>query len=181
MKIDLHDRLVKIKVLVFDIDGVLTDGKIYLSGDEEETKCFYAKDAPRIAIALRSGLSVVFLTARRCQAVERRARELKTVLIYKQELKEKGVKLMDELKVRFGTQPEEIFYTGDDWSDLYLMKQSGACATPADGSPENKEIADVVAECKGGEGVAAEIVETVMRAQNIWDKYSTEYKSELIY
>lgn len=180
-KSDVTEKLKKIKLIVSDIDGVLTDGKIYFSGDPEEIKCFNSKDAPRIATALRSGLKMVWLTARRCAAVVRRAGELKVDLVFKQELKEKNLKFLEEMQKRYNVKPEEILYCGDDWSDLFLMKQVGVAVTPADGSAENKEIADIITKAEGGQGVAAEVMEIVMRAKGTWKKYSEQYISELIY
>lgn len=178
---NLNEKLNKIKMIVFDVDGVLTDGKIYLPGEQEEIKVFYAKDAPRTATALRSGLKIVWLTARKGAAVIRRAKALKVEIIFKQDLKENNISLLETVKDRFNVGPEEILYVGDDWSDLHLMKQVAVAVTPNDGSKENKEIAHIVTEAKGGQGVAAEIIEKVMRAKGTWDKYSQQYLSELIY
>lgn len=174
-------RLKRIRLLVFDVDGVLTDGRIYLLGETEELKSFSSRDAPRTAIALRSGLKVLWLTARKSKATERRARELGVTLIYKHDVKAEKTPFFKLLEERFGVRQDEILYVGDDWSDLHLMRQVGVAVTPQDGSPENKIVADIVTDAKGGGGVAAEVIERLMRAQGTWDRYVEEYLRELIY
>jgi 3-deoxy-D-manno-octulosonate 8-phosphate phosphatase (KDO 8-P phosphatase) len=173
---ELEEKLKKVKIIVSDVDGVLTDGGLYLSGQEEEIKVFYSKDAPRTVIARSSGLKILLVTARECQAVVRRANEMKVDLIFKGQLKEK--KFLDVVKEKYGLEPEEIAYLGDDWSDMHLMKQVGVAITPQDGSSENKEIADIITDARGGRGVMAEAVEKIMRAQGTWEKYKTEFFAE---
>ncbi len=182
MKINnLKGRLNKIKLLVFDVDGVLTDGKINLIGENEEMKSFYCKDFPRLTTAMRSGLKIVLFTGRKGSAVIRRAKDLNADIIFKREIKERGVFFYDELKNLYGVTPSEVLYTGDDWNDLYLMKQAGVSVTPGNGSSENKKIAHIITKAKGGEGVAAETVEILMRARGTWDKYKNEYLKELMF
>lgn len=163
-----NDVLKAIKVIVFDVDGVLTDGKIYLINDEEELKSFCARDLPRIRAFIGSGGKVILFTGRKVPAVIRRVRELKADILFKGDLKEKKVSLFEELERRYGVRAKEVLYVGDDWNDLAFMKQAGIAVTPENGSPENKEIAHIITQAKGGEGVAAEIIELVMRAQETW-------------
>ena len=176
----LSEKLVKIKLLVTDVDGVLTDGRIYLT-EAGEVKAFWGKDAPRTAIAVRAGIKVCFFTARKGPAVVRRAAELNADIVFKPDLKASGASFVEGMQSRFGVKPEEILYVGDDWSDLHAMKQVGISATPADGSKENREVALITTKAKGGEGVLAELIEMLMRAQGTWERYSKEYLSELIY
>ncbi|MDO8500041.1 MAG: HAD-IIIA family hydrolase [bacterium] len=177
----LEGKLQKIRLIVFDVDGVLTDGRIYLLGESEELKAFSNRDAPRTAVALRSGLKVIWLTARKSAAVERRARELGVTLIYKHDLKSRKLPFLEIMHKRFGVRPNEILYVGDDWSDLHLMKQVGLAVTPSNGSSENKKVAHIITNAPGGDGVAAEIIELVMRAQGTWSRYVGKYLAELIY
>ena len=173
----LEERLKKIKIIVSDVDGVLTDGRLYFL-DQKEMKVFFSKDAPRTVTALKSGLKILLLTARKCQAVVKRAAEMKVDLVFKQEFKEKKVKFLDMIKDKYGLEPDQIAYIGDDWSDLYLMGQVGVAITPSDGSSENKQIAHIVTEAKGGFGVMAEVIEEIMRAQGTWEKYAKEFLVE---
>lgn len=174
---ELEEKLKKIKIIVSDVDGVLTDGNLYLLGQEEEMKVFFSKDEPRVVRARNSGLKVLLVTGRKCEAVVRRAKEMKVDLMFKQELK--GTKFVDILKEKYAVEPNQIAYIGDDWSDLYLMGQAGVAITPQDGSAENKEMADIITDARGGRGVMAEAVEKIMRAQRTWDKYLEEDIMEL--
>lgn len=177
----MEKKLEHIKLIIFDVDGVLTDGKIYLPGDSEELKVFYAKDFPRLQAALRSGLKIVFFTGRKGNAVIRRAKEFTIPVIFKRDLKDQRISLYEEIKKRYNIEPESVMYVGDDWNDLYYMKQAGISVTPADGSNENKQIADIITRTNGGHGVAAEIIEKVMKAQKTWDNEVGKYFSELLF
>jgi len=168
------ESLKAIKVIVFDVDGVLTDGKIHLINDETELKSFCARDLPRIRAFIGSGGKVALFTGRKAPAVIRRGRELKADILFKGELKERKVSLFEELERRYEVRAQEVLYVGDDWNDLVFMKQAGIAATPESGSPENKKIAGIITQAKGGEGVAAEIIEMVMRAQGTWER-AVEY------
>lgn len=177
---NLEGKLKKVKLIVSDVDGVLTDGKIYLSERCGEIKVFSVKDAIRIEVAFKSGIKVLLITARKGFGVMRRAEELGADIIFKQDLQQKNLSLLTEVKRKFHIEPEEILYVGDDWNDLYLMKQVGVSATPANGSAENREIADIVTEVRGGEGVVSELIEKIMRAQGTWEEYFKEYLLKLI-
>ncbi len=176
----MNDSLKKIRVIVSDVDGVLTDGVIRLVGDDE-LKAFCGKDAPRIASWLRAGGKMTLFTARKCTAVERRAQELKIDLLYKPDLKESKRDLFDVVREKYDASPEEILYMGDDWSDLHYQKRCGVAVVPADGSDENKKLAHIVTKALGGQGVAAEAIELVMRAQGTWDTHVEKYLAELTY
>ena len=178
MKNTLKEKIKKIKLIVSDVDGVLTEGKIYLLG-REELKVFWAKDATPIEMAGRTGLRLMLLTGRKSTAIEKRAEELAVPLLYKQDLKVSGKTLSEYAKDNFGVDTTEILYIGDDWSDLFFMKQVGISVAPADASPENKEIADLITKAPGGQGVLREIIEAIMRAQNTWNKQLQVYKDNI--
>ncbi len=177
------NNLRKIKVVVSDVDGVLTDGKIYLSGSSEEMKAFCTRDALRMEAAMRSGLKIVWFTGRKCRAVIKRSTEIQggIYLLFKAELFEKKINLLDLLVKKYSVKPEEILYIGDDWNDLNIMINVGVSVTPRDGSYENKNIATIITKAKGGEGVMAEVLERVMKAKGTWNKYVKSYVSEFIY
>ena|SRR3989344_519515 len=162
-------------MIVSDVDGVLTDGRIYLLG-REEIKVFSVRDASPMEIAREAGLKFLLITSRKGEAVVKRAAELKTDLVFKTDIKEAGGDLVSYIKDHYGVSSEEVLYVGDDWSDLYAMKQFGISATPQNATPENKKIADIIADTKGGEGVVRELIEKVMRAQGTWGKYLADYQ-----
>lgn len=170
-------------MIVSDVDGVLTDGKIYLSGGPEETKSFCARDALPMEMAMRSGLKIIWFTGRKCAAVIRRSKEIDgdVKLLFKGELYKQKVNLLDLLYKEFKIKASEILYIGDDWNDLFLMKRVGVSVTPQNGSAENKKIADMVAKTKGGEGVMAEVIEIVMKTKGTWAKFIKGYTSDSLF
>lgn len=177
----LTKKLKSVKLIISDVDGVLTEDKIYLPGDGEEIKVFNPKDALRIEAAQRSGLKIIWITGRKARATIKRSRELNVPLIFKQDVAKSKTPLLDTLKKKYHVNPKEMLYIGDDWGDLFLMKRVGVSATPKNGSPENKAIAHIVSSRNGGDGVAAEIIEIVMRTNGTWEKYIKEYVAKFIY
>ncbi|MBI2670115.1 MAG: HAD-IIIA family hydrolase [Candidatus Yanofskybacteria bacterium] len=179
---NLKNKLKKIRVIVTDVDGVLTDGKIYLSDHPEETKAFWAKDKPRMMVAMRSGLKIAWFTGRKCAAVIRRSKEVTGVrLVFKAELIEQKIDFFEFMKKEYDASPENIMYIGDDWCDLHVMKQVGVAMTPEDGSNENKKIAHIITKSKGGCGAVSEAIEILMTAQGTWCKYVEWYASSFAF
>lgn len=163
----MKERLQRIRCIVSDVDGVLTEGKIYLDENGKEIKVFCAKDAPRIVAAIQSGLVVILFTGRKGGAVSKRAEGLGTLIFFKADMA--GASLLDLIHEKYGFSPEEILYIGDDWNDLYYMMRVGVAVTPGDATLENKEVAHIVTTALGGQGVASEAIELVMRAQDTWE------------
>ena len=172
----VESKLKKVKLIVSDVDGVLTDGKIYLLAGEE-LKVFSARDASPMEIARRSGLKFLFITSRKSKAIIKRAKELKTELVFKTDIKKTGGDLPRYIKKRYGLKPDGVLYVGDDWSDLYAMKLFGLSVSPSNAAPENKKIADIIPSAAGGEGVIREVIEKVMKAQGTWEKYLADYQN----
>lgn len=164
----MEERLQKIRCIISDVDGVITDGKIYLDENGKEIKVFCAKDAPRIVAAIRSGLVVILFTGRKGGAVSKRAEGLGTPIFFKTDMA--GRSLLDLVYEKYGFRPYEILYIGDDWSDLYYMTKVGVAVAPGDATPENREIAYIVTAALGGKGVVSETIEFVMRAQGTWEE-----------
>jgi 3-deoxy-D-manno-octulosonate 8-phosphate phosphatase (KDO 8-P phosphatase) len=173
-KLPLEDRLKLVKFIVTDIDGVLTDGRIRLVG-REEMKVFNAKDAVAIGMCIRSGIPVALFTGRKSEAATKRAEELGTPILFKKAFEKYDIPFADYLLNRYGVTPEEVLYVGDDLGDLFMMKQFGISATPKDGSDANREMADIILERNGGEGVLVEIVQRIMKSQNTWDAAVKEF------
>lgn len=165
----LKKKLSKIKLIISDVDGVLTDGKIYLTGNEE-IKAFSVKDGTRINAALKSGIKVFFITGRECGAVIRRSNEFKGIKLFLKTRDEPAF-LLERIKKEEKISPSEILYIGDDLNDLYIMSRVGVSAVPRDGASENKRIADIITQAKGGEGVVGEVIEMVMKEQRRWPDY----------
>ena len=147
----------RIKMLVMDVDGTLTDGRIYIGPTGEVMKAFDVKDGYAIAHILpKEGITPVIITGRSSEIVKYRAGELKIKELY-QGIGDKLAKLK-EVAASYGVQAEEIAYIGDDVNDIDCMKYCGIAACPADALNEAKACADYICKCDGGRGALREFV-----------------------
>ena len=154
----------KIKMLVMDVDGTLTDGHIYVSAEGEMMKAFHVQDGYGIAHILpQMGITPVIITGRSSRIVEKRAAELKISHLH-QGISDKLAKLQ-EVAAQLGTTAEEIAYIGDDVNDLDCIRWCGCTACPADAVPEVLEAVDYVCKREGGRGAVREFIDSVVRIQ----------------
>ena len=150
----------KIKLLVMDVDGTLTDGKIYMGENGEVMKAFNIKDGYAIAHMLpEMGIIPVIITGRESKIIENRARELKITELY-QGVSNKLEKLK-EVAEKYNAFPEEIAYIGDDLNDLECIEYCGFSACPADSIDKVKKISDYVCEQFAGNGAVREMIEVL--------------------
>lgn len=163
----MKEKIRKLKLFIFDIDGVLTDGKLYYSPRGEEIKVFNVKDGVGIWILKEKGFRVVFLTGRKGEALKRRARDLGVDLL-KENVREKE-KVLEEVMNQFNCKREETFFMTDDIVDLKACKMVGFVATPVDGAEEIKKLADLITEKKGGEGAVREAIEKILKEKGLWE------------
>jgi len=157
----------RIRLLVLDVDGVLTDGTFLLPHDGEEWKAFHASDGLGLKLLRSAGVKVVLLSGRRSGAVERRARELALDGLV-QGRDDKAAALY-ELGTQHGVPPAEIAYMGDDLVDLPAMRAAGFSAAPASARPEVREAAAWVAPSAGGRGAVRDLCEHLLRLMGRWD------------
>lgn len=157
----------KIKYLIIDVDGTLTDAGIYYDEHGNEMKKFSTRDATGIFAAHAIGIQVMILTGRECAATTRRMQELKVDYLY-QNVKNKKVFLQDFMEKQ-QIAGEQIGYIGDDLNDLPAMGLAGFVACPADGCLEIQQKADYVSTKKGGDGAVREVIEHMMREDGTWD------------
>ena len=169
----LTASLQKIKLLALDVDGVLTDGSIYISPAGEVFKGFNAKDGMGISCALRSGLQIAVITGRQSPIVERRCEELGITLL-QQGVKDKRLALQ-QMAQKLGLVREEIAYMGDDLNDIPAFKASGLNFVPADGSIEVLAVADIITKAKGGRGAVREAITMILAAQDNWEQIVNSY------
>ncbi len=162
------DRAQRVKLVVFDVDGVLTDGGLWYGPDGEAMKRFDVKDGHAMVLARLTGLPVALLTARSSRIVEARAKELKLAKVF-QGRREKGPAFA-ELCAALHVSPDEAAYMGDDVNDLPALDQAALAACPADAAPEVRERVHLVASRPGGHGCARELLELVLRATGRWER-----------
>lgn len=166
-------RLSAVKLLALDVDGVLTDGTIYIGAQGELFKGFNAKDGMGISCALRSGLEVAIITGRTSEIIRQRAQELgiKHVLEGVREKKAALTKLAQTL----GFALEETAYIGDDLNDLPAFSVAGAAFAPADAADEVCDAADIILAHAGGRGAVREAIEMILQAQDKWQAVVAAY------
>ena len=155
-----------IRLLVLDVDGTLTDGGIYYDATGNELKKFAVKDGAGLVLARTAGIRVMICTGRECEAVRRRAADLKITDIY-QNVPHKA-DFLREFFAQNGYAREEIAYCGDDLNDLAAMALCGFVACPADAAPEVKAYADYQCRQRGGEGAVRGVVEHILRTDGRW-------------
>ena len=169
----LTASLQKIKLLALDVDGVLTDGSIYISQAGEVFKGFNAKDGMGISCALRSGLQIAVITGRQSPIVERRCEELGITLL-QQGVKDKRLALQ-QMAQELGLVREEIAYMGDDLNDIPAFKASGLNLVPADAAMEVLAVADIITKASGGHGAVREAITMILAAQDNWNVIVNSY------
>ena len=152
-----------IKLAVFDVDGVLTDGKLILGESGNEYKSFHVRDGHGLVMLLETGCKVAVITARSSKIVAERMASLGIEYVYQGE-KDKGVRLV-KLIEELSLTREQVAYVGDDVIDLPAMAKVGLPVTVADAHPEVKNYADWITEQRGGQGAVREVCELIMEAQ----------------
>lgn len=162
-----------IKLLALDVDGVLTDGTIYIGNDGEMFKGFSAKDGLGISCALRAGLKIAVITGRHSEIIHLRAKELGIELVMAG-VKDKGQELV-KLTQQLGISLKEVAYIGDDLNDLPAMLISGLSFAPSDASTDVNGAADKVLQHAGGKGAVREAIEFIMKAQDKWKSTIRSY------
>jgi 3-deoxy-D-manno-octulosonate 8-phosphate phosphatase (KDO 8-P phosphatase) len=165
----------RIKLILFDVDGVLTDGKILLHPDGTESKQFDIKDGTGIVLAQRGGLTVGFLSARTSTPTAQRAAQLGVTLLH-QGVSSK-IETYEQIVEELLLEDEQVAYMGDDVVDLAVLNRAGLSAAPADAVEEVRSRVHWVSRCNGGHGAARELVEVILRAQGRWDALVEEHLS----
>lgn len=158
-----------IKYIVLDVDGTLTDGSIFYDNDRHEIKGFSAKDGLGIANAVKCGIQFIVITGRKSEMVERRMKELKVAHIY-QGISDK-LTFLDGFVKENNLDYSEFAYVGDDLNDYRSMQKCSFKACPSDAAIEIKELADYVATAEGGRGAVREVIEYVLKEQDLWEMF----------
>ncbi|MEK7275366.1 MAG: HAD hydrolase family protein [Candidatus Desantisbacteria bacterium] len=162
----ITEKAKQIKILILDVDGVLTDGGIIIDANGKEIKVFNVYDGAGIELAHKEGLLTAIISGRYSQPVEHRARELRINKVY-QNVANK-VEVYNQLIAEYGIIPEQTAYIGDDVFDIPLLKLSGLSFAPATARHEVKKIVDFVTKTDGGKGAVRESVEIILKAQGKW-------------
>jgi len=170
-------RAAKVRLVLFDVDGVLTDGKIVMHADGTESKVFDIKDGTAIVWALRAGLTVGFLSARTSAATAQRAAQLGVTLVH-QGVASK-LETYDQIVDSLLLDDEQIAYMGDDVLDLPVLSRVGLAAAPRDAAEDVRTRVHWVSRADGGNGAARELIELILRAQDRWGSLVAAYVAEV--
>ena len=165
-----------IKVIVSDVDGVWTDGKIIYAGEQREIKEFNVRDGLGAKLAQKAGLTIVLITSRRSPALTRRARELGIDELHQGAANKLAEceRVAKELSIGF----DRMLYVGDDLPDLAPMLRAAISAAPADAAAEVRAAATWKLDARGGEGAFRETVERLLRARGEWDAIVKEFETQ---
>ncbi len=164
----MNEKLKHIELLLLDVDGVMTDGRIIWDANGTETKFFNVKDGHGIKLLQRAGIQVGIITGRVSPVVDLRAKELGIDILYQGSLKK--LDSYCDIKQRTGLSDFQIAYMGDDVIDVPVMRRVGFSAAPADALPEVLKVAEYVARANGGWGAVRELCDLLLKGRGVWQQ-----------
>jgi 3-deoxy-D-manno-octulosonate 8-phosphate phosphatase (KDO 8-P phosphatase) len=164
----VNEKLKHIELLLLDVDGVMTDGRIIWDANGTETKFFNVKDGHGIKLLQRAGIQVGIITGRVSPVVDLRAKELGIDILYQGSLKK--LDSYCDIKQRTGLSDFQIAYMGDDVIDVPVMRRVGFSAAPADALPEVLKVAEYVARANGGWGAVRELCDLLLKGRGVWQQ-----------
>jgi 3-deoxy-D-manno-octulosonate 8-phosphate phosphatase (KDO 8-P phosphatase) len=173
---ELKERISRIRMMIFDVDGVLTDGQIIYMDDGSEMKEFNAQDGHGIKLLQRAGIDVALISGRACRAVEQRAIGLGIARVYQ------GAKVKIEAYERLlsdtGLKEHETGFMGDDLIDIPVMRRAGFSAAVPNGAPHIFPYAHYITKASGGRGAAREVCEMILQVQGRWESVMKRYLAD---
>lgn len=170
---DIIERAQKIKVLVLDIDGVLTDGKLIYTDQGEEIKNFNVNDGLGIFLVRNAGMKTAVLTAKGSKIVQKRCEELRIDKVYKN--CHYKIEAFDDILKSFDVKPENICFMGDDLIDIPVLRRVGLAVCPQNAIDEVKECVHFVSDKNGGDGAVREVCNLLLKAQGKWEEVTKRY------
>ncbi len=170
---EILERAGRIKMLVLDCDGVLTDGRLILLPGGEETKAFDIKDGHAMRMAPRAGLRISIISGNESFAVRERARNLEVAHLYEGAWAK--MEPYEEILSVENLKDEEVCYVGDDVVDIPVLRRAGLAVAVADAVEEVKRFSHLVTKRKGGRGAVREVIEMLLKAQGRWDEALSRY------
>lgn len=175
-KPEILEKARKIEFVLMDVDGVLTDGRLFMGANGEELKAFHVRDGLGIRMGQRGGLLFGIITGRESKIVADRAEELYITEVYQRvfEKEERFREILGRLKF----SEEQVCFIGDDLVDLPVLRLVGLSAAPADAMPDVVDAVDYVCTRRGGEGAVREIVDLLLRAKDKWDGVTSRFYGE---
>ena len=167
-----------IRLLLMDVDGVLTDGKLYNvpdpSGKMVETKAFDTQDGIALQWLHWKGIETGVISGRVSPATEERCRQCHVKYVYQGHIEK--IPLFEEILAKSGFVPGQVAYAGDDLTDVVIMRRAGLAIAPANARPEVKQCAHLVTASEGGRGAIREVCELLLKAQGHWEDLLRKYE-----
>lgn len=174
ISVQSEEKAKLVRLLILDVDGVMTDGRIIYTDGGEEVKAFDVKDGHSIKLLMRGGVEVALLTGRESRVVVHRANNLGVKMVY-QGAKDK-LPVFERILTEKGFKDEEVCYLGDDLVDMPVMKRVGLSVSVADGHEDLKACVDYVTKSPGGRGAVREVCELILKAQGKWGPLTEKYR-----
>ena len=171
---DALQRGARITLLLLDVDGVLTDGRIIYDEFGDELKCFDVQDGTGLSLWRRAGLKSAIITSRKSKLVARRAKELRVDFLAQRAVVK--LDLFQRLLRRFRLSPEQVCVMGDDLMELPLMRRAGLAIAVANAVDEVKAASHYVTQCSGGRGAVRETIELLLKTKGLWDGVTGQYR-----
>ncbi|WP_294945527.1 HAD family hydrolase [Sulfurivirga sp.] len=169
----LERRAEKIRLLLLDVDGVLTDNRLFYGDNGIEYKAFHTRDGHGMVLLQQAGLDIGIITGRTSEVVTRRMADLKVKYVY-QGVPDK-LPTFEALMKECGLTPEQVAYMGDDILDLPILRRVGLAAMPANGDPTLRHHVHFVSQHPGGQGAVRELCELILKAQGRWEEIMAFY------
>lgn len=166
-------KLKKIKLLLLDVDGVLTDGSIIYGESNQELKCFNVKDGVAIKLAQAGAIKIGIITGRDSEVVKKRANELNIEIVYQGQIKKQEA--YQKIKQQLNLKDSQIAYIGDDLNDIKLLQQVGLSFAVRDACDEVKKVVDYTTKHAGGKGAVREVIEIILKGQGRWQSVIKKY------
>lgn len=168
----IEERAKKIKLLILDVDGVLTDSRIIYDNFGDEIKCFNVYDGFGMALLHRAGIRSIIITAKKTRIVERRAKDMHVAKVYSDYAK---LKVYEKAIKKFRVKDEEVCFIGDDFIDLPVLKRVGLSIAVPEAIEEVRKSCHYITKKSGGKGAVREVIEIILKSQNLWDKVISQY------
>jgi len=172
-KKQLTAKAKNIKLVILDVDGVMTDGSIILDNEGNEFKIFHVRDGHGIKMLNKTGIKVAIITGRKSKVVERRAKELGITEVYQGIFAKSSV--YEALLKKYRCSDKEVAFMGDDIVDIGLLKRAGLSAVPADADEGAKKWACFISTKRGGRGAVREFIELILKSSGLWDSVAGEF------
>ena len=170
---DIIEKAKKIKLLVLDVDGVMTDGKIYYGNYGDEIKAFDVKDGLGVALLRRARIPTILITAKKSRIVRVRARDMGVKKIY--ESADHKLRIFDKVLRKFRITSQEACFMGDDILDIPVLKNAGLSVTVPRAVDEVKSVSFYITKANAGSGAVREVCELILNSQGKWEEVIKSY------